>query len=538
MRLALVILAFVTGIGALPLTPARAADDPRRAQIQAAHADAIAALVDEVKVLRLTPDLTVGQFLDRTGGEDQLRRIIERNAEQLGATRWPNPGTCQVQLEVSSNEVARTLITIAEDAPRKTPLPSEALARRLEAAWKARTFAATGTSASPEALERVRPGPEQPLWMSVPEEDRRAAVKAAQRNAARRAVDGLAEVRVGDGKTVADALQVPAVRDAIQDWVATRPVTNIEFRDNGEVRVSVSAPGEELWTVFRDALARQNDIPAPRDEAAWQRLHDEVVVHLRSPVGGRYTVTSRQFTPGSRPATRVSLPAQPPAWVDEQADAEGTAAGGGPRRLLVSNSAQADALRNLRSQIELLPLGDGRRLGDLAAQDPQVSAAIDRALLRARVRRADWGADGSDVKVYVALDLRHVWQELVRRSTAAEFYKTEGRLATEQALLDDNADALGTPADWFRGTRATRSAKDGAPLDGARAHQWHLVLSPAEQALPADLRAKRDQLELEIESLRAKKASLPEAQYYARLEPLLVQLARLYDAGAAAPAPR
>ena len=119
----------------------------------------------------------------------------------------------------------------------------------------------------------------------------------------------------------------------------------------------------------------------------------------------------------------------------------------------------------------------------------------------------------------------------------AEFYKTEGRLATEHALLDDNGDALGTPADWFQGTRATRSAKDGAPLDGARAHQWHLVLSPAEQALPADLRAKRDQLELEVESLRGKKASMPEDQYYARLEPLLVQLARLYDARSEAPAP-
>ena len=65
-----------------------------------------------------------------------------------------------------------------------------------------------------------------------------------------------------------------------------------------------------------------------------------------------------------------------------------------------------------------------------------------------------------------------------------------------------------------------------------------LVLSPAEQALSADLRAKRDQLELEVESLRGKKSSLPEDQYYARLEPLLVQLARLYDRPPQAPGPK
>ena len=109
-----------------------------------------------------------------------------------------------------------------------------------------------------------------------------------------------------------------------------------------------------------------------------------------------------------------------------------------------------------------------------------------------------------------------------------EFYKQEARLATEHALLDDNGDALGIPASWFQGTRATKSARDGASLDGLRAHQWHLVLSQSEQLMPAELRAQRDKLELEVEALRARKASMPEADYYAKLEPLLLKLSRLY----------
>ena len=110
-----------------------------------------------------------------------------------------------------------------------------------------------------------------------------------------------------------------------------------------------------------------------------------------------------------------------------------------------------------------------------------------------------------------------------------EFYKQEGRLPTEHALLDDNGDKLGTPAAWFQGVRATRAAKDGAPLDGPRAAQWHLVRSAAEQAMPPELRAKRDDLELKIEALRAKKASMPEAEYYRQLEGLLLDLARVYE---------
>jgi hypothetical protein len=110
-----------------------------------------------------------------------------------------------------------------------------------------------------------------------------------------------------------------------------------------------------------------------------------------------------------------------------------------------------------------------------------------------------------------------------------EFYKQEGRLPTEHALLDDNGDKLGIPANWFQGTRATRAARDGAPLDGTRANQWHLQLSTAEQAMPAQLRAKRDELELKVEALRAKKPTMPEAEYYAQLENLLLDLARVYE---------
>lgn len=110
-----------------------------------------------------------------------------------------------------------------------------------------------------------------------------------------------------------------------------------------------------------------------------------------------------------------------------------------------------------------------------------------------------------------------------------EFYKTEGRLATEHALIDDNGDGLGTPADWFRGVLATKRARDGAAPDGPRAHQFHLVRSAAEQQLSAELRAKRDQLELQLSALRERKAKMNEEKFYQELETLLLELARLYE---------
>ena len=111
----------------------------------------------------------------------------------------------------------------------------------------------------------------------------------------------------------------------------------------------------------------------------------------------------------------------------------------------------------------------------------------------------------------------------------AEFYKTEGRLATEHALLDDNGDGLGTPADWFKGSRATKQAREGASLDGARAQQFMLVRSAAERQLTPETRAQRDELELAVAKLREKKSKMTEELYFRELEKLLLKLADLYD---------
>ena len=121
---------------------------------------------------------------------------------------------------------------------------------------------------------------------------------------------------------------------------------------------------------------------------------------------------------------------------------------------------------------------------------------------------------------------------LLASSGVREFYAREGRLATEHALLDDNGDGLGTPADWFRGTRAIKTAKDGAAPDGGWAGRLNLIGGPRERQLPLDARKRRDELEHDLAELRERKSQLAEDEYFQRLEPLLVELSKLYeDAG-------
>ena len=110
-----------------------------------------------------------------------------------------------------------------------------------------------------------------------------------------------------------------------------------------------------------------------------------------------------------------------------------------------------------------------------------------------------------------------------------EFYEAEGRLATEHALLDDNGDGLGTPADFFRGVRAVKKPAGGGMVDGLRAHQIHLIRSNEEQRMSPEVRARRDELELSAARLRDSKQQLGEDEYYRRLEELMRALAELYS---------
>ncbi len=113
------------------------------------------------------------------------------------------------------------------------------------------------------------------------------------------------------------------------------------------------------------------------------------------------------------------------------------------------------------------------------------------------------------------------------RTTA--FYEADQRLPAENALIDDNADRRGTPADAFDGLTAKVAATNGELPDGETANRVVLIPSPEEAAIPESLRTRRTQIELQIARLKTQKSNLPTDTYYDRLEILLVDLSHLYQ---------
>src|SRR5678810_191648 len=71
-------------------------EPPDRAdQISAATTNAVDKLYADIAQERLTPQLSVGQFLDLKSGRDRLVQSLRR-ADQIGGPRWLDQQTCQI----------------------------------------------------------------------------------------------------------------------------------------------------------------------------------------------------------------------------------------------------------------------------------------------------------------------------------------------------------------------------------------------------------------------------------------------------------
>jgi len=158
--------------------PAGAQPNANSPQISAACADALDTLEREVLAAAITPQLTVGDLVDRIGGMHELQGTL-RTARRLGAPRWLDDQTAQVQVVIGGREVADALLQSAKVGPNRSPIPFARLQRQLSS-WRDRTFSAVGISTAGANIVRLKPPPGDRAWQGVGDAARQRALLAAR----------------------------------------------------------------------------------------------------------------------------------------------------------------------------------------------------------------------------------------------------------------------------------------------------------------------------------------------------------------------
>jgi hypothetical protein len=251
--------------------PAIAQDDAVRAQVQAATDNAVSQLREQIISSRISAMLSVGHFLDQTDSVQALNDTIER-AEQIGGPRWIDDQTCQVQLQISGARVAYALVSVAAAHPKRSPLPADVLEQQLSD-WKDRTFSATGTSFSAAKLQLLRPSDDGNAWATVADAARRQAVADARQDAVQHVVQSIRFIELSPGQTVDSLLVHEKSRQTIYAWLNSRPVTNVQFRENLQVELTVSVPADELADVVISSAQSLNIKIADADHVRQEFVH-------------------------------------------------------------------------------------------------------------------------------------------------------------------------------------------------------------------------------------------------------------------------
>ena len=109
------------------------------------------------------------------------------------------------------------------------------------------------------------------------------------------------------------------VADSMANWLGSRPVILVDFREDRQVEVTLSVTPATLTAQLRSVLAARQDIPLPADEKAWATFAGGDFAADGLAVGAGRAIAATQAM------TVVFLPDQPPDWVDRQLDADGSA---------------------------------------------------------------------------------------------------------------------------------------------------------------------------------------------------------------------
>lgn len=379
------------------------ANDARQDQVQAATATAVAAMGEAIAQHPIGRNVTVRTLLEQTGSSRKLAETLQR-AQRIGGPRWVDDQTCQVRLEIAGSRVAAALVQIAASNPDRTPVPANVLAVRLSD-LNSRTFSATGSSTGAAEIENVRPRDESDAWSAVDDEARRHAVASAKQDAVNKAIDSIAPIKLPGGRTAGEALSSPPARQRLTEWLAQRPVTEVEFRDDLHVALALATPPIEFYQALRSSV----DTSVEAADTDWELVREEFERRAGSSVG-RASAASATTQANALQRPGPELPTIPPTWTNDQIDAIGIAPAGSSK-LRAARAAENAAAEKLAAQLEALPLGDGTTIGDLARDNPAIRSAVARAIQRARPAKVDYQSEGG-VEVHVMMNLRDLWEEL------------------------------------------------------------------------------------------------------------------------------
>lgn len=249
---------------------------------RAAKVDAMRKLVERIRGLRIDANTTVQDFVtqsDVINAQVQARLV---GARQVGPTRFLPDQTCEMDLEVSIQDVVKILTEVQEwlFQPGRPPIPLRRMQfERIVDFSPERIIRETGSgTVRPDTIRGPQPGSSlapppssggMPPWAAgavaakgsgVPREGETGtaaklnAERAAELDARRNLLEKIAGVQIDAQTTVKDFMtQNDQVRARVQAVLAGADISEPKYLEDGSVEVMASLPMERVYRIMQEA---------------------------------------------------------------------------------------------------------------------------------------------------------------------------------------------------------------------------------------------------------------------------------------------
>lgn len=409
-----VVLSFISGV-----VTAEQLSDPQQRLLakRAAQVDGYRKLAEIVKGLQIDSQTYVRDFVAES---DQIRTGFDsfiKGARVVGQPRYMPDGTCEVDVELTMQEIVNALTELAKfcsfghkhSFTQMTQYVQEKVIRATGSGVPRPE--AMGTAAQPEAVSTITKG--IPGWEDVTAQGRLMGERAAIVDAYRNLAETVKGLRITGQTYVRDFV---AESDQIQTSLDTfikgaRQVSPYKYLPGGEVEaeieVTVQDVVKELKTV-QQHLVHQG-WGWRRDEFRTINFEEIVTVFPAKVVRatGNGVVPAKYRLSG--PELMQPEPLSAPAWAIGEVSATGIGVApkgvaGTEAKLMATRAAELDARRQLTEKIHGVQISATTTVRDFVVQHDTVKADVERFMAGAVISEPRYLDDGS-VEVTASIKL-------------------------------------------------------------------------------------------------------------------------------------
>lgn len=386
---------------------------------RAAQVDAYRKLAELVKGLRISSNTYVRDFVAESDQVNTAFDTFIKGARIVGVPRYLPDGTCEVDVEMSIQEIINGLIEIA----RHTTFGHKYKFQQITQYVQESVIRATGSGVPREEGPAIVPGQQAvssitqgiPGWEDVTARGRLMAERAAVVDAYRNLAETVKGIRITGNTYVRDFV-------AESDYVQTSLDTFIKgvrpgpyrYLPDGEVEVDVEVTVREiikqLKTIHQHLVQRG---------WGWRRdifrtiNFEEIVAVMPAKIvrstGNGVVPLKYRLAPGivTEPISNPGV--SMPAWAAQVVSAVGTGVppegmAGTEAKLMAVRAAELDAKRNLVEKVYGVHINATTTVRDYVVQNDVVRADVDTFLAGASVGEPRYIEDGS-VEVAVSIPL-------------------------------------------------------------------------------------------------------------------------------------